>query len=677
MIYTTEGRDNRANEILDIDVDSYFILKLSRDESTLLVKKIKTIVKKRRRDELTSVALNTGVNAIVIECENKIIFFNSVFKRLFSGYSDDIVGKSLSYFVSDVEWKNFQNLLQKGGEGIVDFTLEGGEKHNYQMWVNFSKINGKEVTIIQLQDITTTHLYEQRLKKLHEFAPKIFYQRNLEDLIKNTFNVIEANFDYELISFLIVERNELVCLDRRWRKRGFKLSLDGESIIARSVREGKSVTNYDHDNTLIDDIIIKSELSVPIRDRADVVAVLNLRSTKANAFTNDDIVLVEVLCIYIGCTYYLIRELQSVINFRTQYFELLKGLDEAVYLIIDSHFAYANQRGFELLGYKHSSEVVGKEISPNIAPKYLAILQERLKNKSNNEFIDNYEIKLVKNDGSNIDILVIASSVLFDGKPAYLIIEKVNENSKLMQAQLKKYLNYLENQVEKKNQELLESRQFVSAGKIASMVGHDLRSPLQSIRNATYLIRKQPERSEEMLTSIETSIERALSMLEDLRNQTMETSLKIESIDINKLITNITKEISPTENIEFVVNLDPELIAVEIDSLKIRRVIDNLLRNALEAMPNGGKLVIETKSDDDKFAITIMDTGVGIPEDRLPHLFKPFYTTKSKGLGLGLVYCKTAVEVHGGTIEVESKIGKGTVFKILLRKRVASKRMGL
>ena len=238
-----------------------------------------------------------------------------------------------------------------------------------------------------------------------------------------------------------------------------------------------------------------------------------------------------------------------------------------------------------------------------------------------------------------------------------------------MQDQIKKYANYLELQVENKTQELLEAQQFVAAGKLASMMGHDLRSPLQAIRNAAYLVRKQPDRSEEMLSHIEASVDRALSMLEDLRYRTMETSLKFESTDLHKLIMDIIRDTPSTDKIEVDVRLDPELKIVNIDSLKMRRVIDNLVRNAIEAMPGGGKLTLETKGDGDQYIITVTDTGVGIPAENLPNLFKLYYTTKSKGLGLGLAYSQRAVEAHGGTINVESTVGKGTSFKIEMKKR--------
>jgi len=106
-----------------------------------------------------------------------------------------------------------------------------------------------------------------------------------------------------------------------------------------------------------------------------------------------------------------------------------------------------------------------------------------------------------------------------------------------------------------------------------------------------------------------------------------------------------------------------------VDASQMRRVFDNLLLNALEAMPHGGTITVNVHQTSDKLIIQISDTGVGIPEDVLLNLFnKKFYTTKPHGLGLGLSYCKRVVESHGGSIMVDSVYGKGTVFTIELPK---------
>jgi signal transduction histidine kinase len=103
---------------------------------------------------------------------------------------------------------------------------------------------------------------------------------------------------------------------------------------------------------------------------------------------------------------------------------------------------------------------------------------------------------------------------------------------------------------------------------------------------------------------------------------------------------------------------------IKVDVEKMKRVFVNLMKNAVDAMPIGGKLVIESKKLANNVEITITDTGTGIPNDVLEKLWIPLFTTKAKGMGLGLPICKRFVEAHEGSISVESAVGKGTTFTV-------------
>jgi signal transduction histidine kinase len=103
-----------------------------------------------------------------------------------------------------------------------------------------------------------------------------------------------------------------------------------------------------------------------------------------------------------------------------------------------------------------------------------------------------------------------------------------------------------------------------------------------------------------------------------------------------------------------------------VDLTKIKRVLINLIKNAIEAMPNVGKLTLYGKKVGDLFEISVADTGPGISDEVLPKLFTPLFTTKAQGMGFGLAICKRIVEAHGGTITVKTATGEGTTFKIAL-----------
>jgi signal transduction histidine kinase len=123
------------------------------------------------------------------------------------------------------------------------------------------------------------------------------------------------------------------------------------------------------------------------------------------------------------------------------------------------------------------------------------------------------------------------------------------------------------------------------------------------------------------------------------------------------------------DNVEVTPLIGEGLDSISIDPDIMHRVIDNLVKNAVEAMPHGGTLTIEAKKDDTDTKISVSDTGVGIPEEVRSHIFAPLYTTKAGGMGLGLTYCKRAVEAHGGTLSFQTETGKGTTFTINLPQR--------
>jgi PAS domain S-box-containing protein len=228
------------------------------------------------------------------------------------------------------------------------------------------------------------------------------------------------------------------------------------------------------------------------------------------------------------------------------------------------------------------------------------------------------------------------------------------------------YTGRLEGMVEEKTSELLDAERMVTAGRIAAMVGHDLRAPLQTIKNAVYLLKRTPDKAEEMMELIEGSVDRAVRMLEELHNQTRDTPLRLEPVDLAEMIRTAVQEAAMTPEIQADLELYGDLGSTLLDGTKIRRVLDNLIKNAVEAMPEGGELTVSAKKTDGRIIVCVSDTGVGIADDERGKLFKPFHTTKKNGLGLGLSYCKRAVEAHGGMITVESEVGRGTRFTLLL-----------
>lgn len=251
-------------------------------------------------------------------------------------------------------------------------------------------------------------------------------------------------------------------------------------------------------------------------------------------------------------------------------------------------------------------------------------------------------------------------------------VNSMLERLKISQETIRRYSQGLEELVEEKTKELIRAERMAAAGEVSAMVAHDLKNPLQIIKNAIYMLRFRPEQSEQILKLMEGAVEQADTILRDLRQDVKEASLRVGATDLGELIKRALEELYPPPTISVSLKLGEGLDQIPLDASRFRRVLDNLLRNSMEAMPKGGELTVSAEASGDEVVIKISDTGGGIPEEVLNCLFEPFSTTKPSGLGLGLAYCKRTVEAHGGRITVDSRLGEGTTFTITITKEIST-----
>jgi PAS domain S-box-containing protein len=339
--------------------------------------------------------------------------------------------------------------------------------------------------------------------------------------------------------------------------------------------------------------------------------------------------------------------------------------DGIVTLDLKGKLTYVNPAFIELTGFEYN-DLVGKHfikvgtLRAVDIPKYIKAFSKILMGK-----MEKMEMFYKKKDGSMGwgEILIKLIEINHEKKQIILIARDVSKRKEL-ESELVSYSKNLERLVEERTETMRESERLVTTGKLASMIGHDLRGPLNVIRNAIYLMNIKPEKSEEMKKVINESVDRAINMLDELREKAKEVQLDLKETDITTLLKNVLSETPIPPGIEARIEANEKII-VRIDELKIRRVFENLLRNAIEAMPDGGKLLINVRTYDGKVDISFIDSGYGIPDHIMKNLYKPFTTSKKNGTGLGLSYCKSTMDAHNSKITVETKIGKGTVFHLL------------
>jgi signal transduction histidine kinase len=184
-----------------------------------------------------------------------------------------------------------------------------------------------------------------------------------------------------------------------------------------------------------------------------------------------------------------------------------------------------------------------------------------------------------------------------------------------------------------------------------------MKKPKLEIRETLEILEKEVAASEKIISS-----------LFDYARPRPPTRSKV---DLNEVVQEVLSDVTMPENIAVMTQLDESLPTIQGDPHQLGQVLVNLTLNAIQAMPTGGQLTIKSESEGpDWVSVSIADTGVGIAEENIEKLFEPLFTTKAKGMGLGLAIVKTIVDGHEGTIEVESELGKGSVFFIRLPMRI-------
>ena len=207
-------------------------------------------------------------------------------------------------------------------------------------------------------------------------------------------------------------------------------------------------------------------------------------------------------------------------------------------------------------------------------------------------------------------------------------------------------------------------------GQMASSVGHELRNPLAVINNAVYILGKtienQNAQTKSYLQIIRQEISTADKIISDLLNFARIKSVSRMDTSLVQVVKKVLERCVPPENITVELKLAQDLLPIRVDAGHIEQVLINLITNAYQAMPDGGRLVISGLQRKDKVILKVEDNGVGIEKQNLEKIFEPLFTTKAKGIGLGLTVTKLLTEANEGTIKVASKFGKGTIFTVTL-----------
>lgn len=225
------------------------------------------------------------------------------------------------------------------------------------------------------------------------------------------------------------------------------------------------------------------------------------------------------------------------------------------------------------------------------------------------------------------------------------------------------------------NQRLIE--QYTEIARLVGGLAHEIKNPLSTIRLNMELLAEdfqtddspRDRRALAKILIVQQECQRLQDLLDDFLNFAKVRELKLEPADLNELVRRVLEFYRPTAqeaNIELLPFLRSDLPSVLLDREAFRGALFNLILNAQQAMPDGGKLWVVTEFTARGVALLLTDTGCGMDEKTLARIFEAFYSTKPGGSGLGLPTVRKIIEAHGGRIFVQSELGKGTQFTIEL-----------
>ncbi|MBT2729990.1 PAS domain S-box protein [Bacillus sp. ISL-75] len=335
------------------------------------------------------------------------------------------------------------------------------------------------------------------------------------------------------------------------------------------------------------------------------------------------------------------------------YKKLIDSLPAPVYITSNHRFLYVNKAAMNMIGATKLEDVMGKSIFDFIVTDYENRLLERFKQiKKEKQPVNTIEYKAKRLDGTPFFFEVSSLFIVFGGKDAVLsigndITEKMEETERLLQ----------------------KSEKLALLGQMAAGIAHEIRNPLTSIKGFIQLLRTST-RKEEYFDILLTELDRINDIVGEFLVLAKPTAAVYITRDIKMLLKDVVTLInnqSLLNNVQIFVDFDNDLPLISCEENQLKQVFLNLLKNAIEAMPKGGNInVYVMKKEDGKISVQIIDQGVGIPEERISTLGEPFYTTKEKGTGLGLMTCYKIIEGHNGELNIYSKINEGTTIEIIL-----------
>jgi PAS domain S-box-containing protein len=596
----------------------------------------------------------------------KLVDCNQAAMKLVGWHKSELIGKHQKMLHPKNGPSKFtktfkQHLEEKNGETVeTQIITKKGEIRDVAIKANVLELKGKKFLQGIFRDITERKKMEHKLRQERDILEAVtrnvgagltLIGRNYtilwsNDLLKHMYgNNLEQKFCYKKI-----HNRKKICVDC-----GVKKVFEGAESDTREFSytddTGNKVTFEIMVTPVKDDrgsVFGALELAIPITARKRMEQQVKASEKKFRAISN--------------------------------------SVRDAIILVDDlGQIEYWNPAAEKTFGYPRE-EAMHREIHGLVVPQSMCTQGrssikkglEQFRKTGTAAFMEgNIELIARRKNGEEFPLKLSLSPIMLNNKWHAVGVAKDITERKQKERIAREYAEKLEravdtrtNELKVANENLLKMQRLATIGELAGMVGHDLRNPLTSIKNATYFMKKKGKTiseadSKDMLEIIEIGIKRSDKTINDLLDYARDEHLDLRYTSVKKVLEDALTMIGVPEKIKIEINV-PERIALKMDTDKIERVFINLINNGIDAMPKGGTMAIHCKQVKNHIEMSFADTGLGISEEIRPKLFSPLVTTKAQGMGFGLAICKRIIEAHEGTISVETATGKGSTFKVTL-----------
>jgi len=627
---------------------------------------------RRSEEKLRATFESVAEGITVTDMAGNILETNEATLRVYGGSNkEELIGRSGFEIVSPKDLarstEDFETILREGHIGTREYTLLRKDGTEYPGEVNVSLIwdtFGNPIGVISItRDITERKRAEERLSQSEQ------RYRLLADNMADAIWTIDPNMRPTYISPSITRL----------------LGYSADEAMAKTMQEVFTTASFELAMRTFEEEMTVENMGYGARDRSRTLELeLNSRDgtmipveVRFRFIRDADGKPIEILASARDITERKRAE-EALRKSETEYRLLVENANEGIIVACEGKLRFVNPKFVEITGYSRE-ELASRPFVDFIHPDDRDMVYERHVRRLRGERLPAiYPFRVFDKYGNTKWLEINAVLISWGDRPATLNFLNDITVRKQMEEQVKEYSEGLERMVEKRTWELKDAQEklvrtekLAAIGQLAGGVGHELRNPLAAIKTSAYFLKVKlgdaaEEKVRKHLDMLEKQVDACNKIITDLLDFSRPGKTNIEELDINQVVQELVKAISAPKNVEISSGLAADLPKVMADWGQLERVFSNLISNAIQAMPGGGRLSLGTSQSGGFVEVKVADTGVGIPHENLDKVFEPLFTTKAKGVGLGLAIARALVERQGGTIEVESQVGKGTTFTVRL-----------